>query len=229
MMIMTMLAVIIIVLPRIINNVLTSSYHCNPPHKQTTVKDNSTTYIFFHNFNVLYPHILHIVCVNLMQKYTRIVILIHRMTSQDDWWSFSLQIEMFSIVTFKFPDWIVLICSRTYRWWSSCKVMRVVSYRLPWSPLPLASLSSLPFCENYSWGHHILSKIWNFVICCLNTTSTSVDSVSKLYFLCRVGSGCLCVVRLVRCVQHYLSTIWILTPRHTATPWLRFTHQAVTE
>ena len=147
MMIMTMLAVIIIVLPRIINNVLTSSYHCNPPHKQTTVKDNSTTHIFFHNFNVLYPHILHIVCVNLMQKYTRIVILIHRMTSQDDWWSFSLQIEMFSIVTFKFPDWIVLICSRTYRWWSSCKVMRVVSYRLPGSPLPVASLSSLPFCQ----------------------------------------------------------------------------------
>ena len=122
---------------------LTSSYHCNPPHKQTTVKDDSTTY----NFNALYPHIPHIVCVNLMQKYTRIVILIHRMTSQDDWWSFSLQIEMFSIVTFKFPDWIVLICSRTYRWWSSCKVMRVVSYRLPGSPLPLASLSSLLFCQ----------------------------------------------------------------------------------
>ena len=114
-----------------------------------------------------------------MQKYTHTVILIHRMTSQDDWWSFSLQIEMFSIVTFKFPDWIVLICSRTYRWWSSCKVMRVVSYRLPWSPLPLASLSSLPFCqrENCSWGHQvILHKIWIF--CCLNPTLTSVDSVS---------------------------------------------------
>ena len=163
MMIMTMLAVIIIVLSRIINNVLTSSYHCNPPHKQTTVKDDSTTY----NFNALYPHIPHIVCVNLMQKYTRIVILIHRMTSQDDWWSFSLQIEMFSIVTFKFPDWIVLICSRTYRWWSSCKVMRVVSYRLPWSPLPLASLPSLTFFQRkkYSWGHHIWSFCARFVFC----------------------------------------------------------------
>ena len=156
-----------------------------------------------------------------MQKYTHIVILIHRMTSQDDWWSFSLQIEMFSIVTFKFPDWIVLICSRTYRWWSSCKVMRVVSYRLPWSPLPLASLSSLPFCqrENCSWGHQvILHKIWIF--CCLNLTRFSVQTLFSLQSRQWMS---LCEA-VVRCVQHYLSTIWILTPRHSATPWLRFTH-----
>ena len=119
--------------------------------QSTTQTDNSkrwTTTSALHTFSFTISmyciHIFYIliVCVNLMQKYTRMVILIHRMTSQDDRWSFSLQIEMFSIVTFKFPDWIVLICSRTYRWWSSCKVMRVVSYRLPWSPLPLASLSS---------------------------------------------------------------------------------------
>ena len=158
MMIMTMLAVIIIVLSRIINNVFNFIISL----QSTTQTDNSKRWNHYIHFLSQFQFIvfLHIVCVNLMQKYTRIVILIHRMTSQDDWWSFSLQIEMFSIVTFKFPDWIVLICSRTYRWWSSCKVMRVVSYRLPWSPLPLASLSSLPFCQhkNYSWGHHI----WSF-------------------------------------------------------------------
>ena len=162
-----------------------------------------------------------------MQKYTHTVILIHRMTSQDDWWSFSLQIEMFSIVTFKFPDWIVLICSRTYRWWSSCKVMRVVSYRLMVATATGVSLlfAILPTRELFLRPSGHFAQDLDFLLLKPNidisrfSVQTLVSLQSRQWM-----SLCEAVVRLVRCVQHYLSTIWILTPRHSATPRLRFTH-----